>query len=326
MLLTAFLFALAAIAPSSPTGDAILDRYAAARGGIEKIRAIRTIIFRGEYREGDHVSPHAAMSLMRPYYKLVGDAEHPSPDFAEGYDGSAWEYYADPGIVVRTVGAASEAGRHAVYIDGILGYRERGWRVDVTGEEQIGDRRAWRLTVTMRDGIRYDAFFDAESGLLIAERKAAPIHAFGAKVTSEERIGGYRDVDGVLFPFEHKEVEIATGRVLNEMHWTSITLNHDLDRAVFSPPEWKRTPVQELIAQIFAERTDANAVLWTYSDFRREHPDADTDAAIQAVGYQMLKMGSVEPAIALLKQNVIDYPHSATAARALRRANEALEK
>ena len=326
MLLSSLLFLLTATAPAAPTADAILDRYAVARGGIEKIRAIRTVIFRGEYHEGDHVSPHAAMSLMRPYYKLVGDAEHPGRDFAEGYDGSTWEYYGNPGIVVRTVGAASEAGRHAVYIDGILGYRERGWRVDVTGEEQIGERKAWRLTVTMRDGISYDAFFDVESGLLIAERKAAPIHAFGAKVTSEERIGGYRCVDGVLFPFEHKEVEIATGRVLSEMHWKSITLNHDLDRAVFSPPEWKRTPVQELIAQIFAERTDANAVMWTYSDFRRANPDADTDAAIQAVGHQMLKMGSVQPAIALLEQNAVDYPHSETAARALRRAMEALEK
>jgi hypothetical protein len=319
MLLAPLLFILAATAPT-PTAGAVLDRYAAARGGIEKIRTIRTVIFRGEYREGDHVSPHAAMSLMRPYYKLVGDAEHPNPDFAEGYDGSAWEFYGDPGIVLRTVGAASEAGRHAVYIDGLLGYRERGWRVDLAGEERIGERKAWRLAVTMRDGFRYDAFFDTESALLIAERKAAPIHAFGEKVTSEERIGDYRDVDGVLFPFEHQEVEIATGRVLNEMHWKSITLNHDLDRASFSPPEWKRTPAQELIAQIFAERTDENAVMWTYSDFRLANPDADTDAAIQAVGYQMLKMGSVQPAVALLKQNASDHSRSPGAAFGLARA------
>ncbi|HEX3108556.1 MAG TPA: hypothetical protein VHU41_05645, partial [Thermoanaerobaculia bacterium] len=247
-------------------------------------------------------------------------AERPVGDFAEGYDGSAWEYYGDPGIVVRTVGAASEAGRHAVYIDGLLGYRERGWHVDVAGEEEIGGREAWRLAVTMPDGLGYDAFIDAQTWLLIAERKAAPIHAFGAKVTSEERIGDYRDVDGVLFPFEHKEVEIASGRVLNEMHWKSITLNHDLDRAAFSPPEWKRTPVQELIAQIFAERTDANAVMWTYRDFRGAHPDAETDAAIQAVGYQMLKMGDLHPAAVLLEQNATDHPRSATAAFGLGRA------
>jgi hypothetical protein len=325
MLISALVLAfLPAIAP---TADDIIGRYIAARGGIEKMSAIRTIIYRGEYREGDHFSPHAAMSLMRPYLKLVGDAEHPNPDFAEGYDGSTWEYYGDPGIVVRTVGAASQAGRHAVYIDGSLaGYREHGWWVTVAGKETIGGREAWRLVITMSDGFVHDEFIDAATWLLIAVRKAAPIHAFGEKVSSEERIGDYREVEGVLFPFEHKEVETGTGRVLNEMHWKSITVNHELDPAVFSPPEWKRTALQLLLAQLFAERADLDAVMWSYRDFRAAHPNVDTDGAIQAVGYQILKMGDVHSAVTLLQHNAADYPRSASAAfglgRAWRTANE----
>jgi hypothetical protein len=74
------------------------------------------------------------MSLMRPHYKLVGDAEHLSTNFAEGYDGSAWEFYGDPGIVVRTAGAASAAGRHATSIDGpLIDYRQRGSNVMLKG-------------------------------------------------------------------------------------------------------------------------------------------------------------------------------------------------
>ena len=315
------LFLLAVSLSTPPSADEIISQYIAARGGLEKLEAIRSIIYRGEYREGDHVSPHAAMSLMRPYLKLVGDAEHPGRDFAEGYDGSAWEYYADPGIVVRTVGAASAAGRHGVYIDGpLVGYRERGWNVDVIGRETIDGREAWHLQVKMPDGFRADEFIDAETHLLIAERKSAPIHAFGENVTSQELVGDYREVAGVLFPFEHKEVEIATGRVLNEMHWTSIVVNHDLDPAVFSPPQWKRTPVQLLIAQLFEERSDVAAVNWSYADFRAAYPDADLDAAMQAVGYQILKMGNVESAIAVLERNAAEYPRSAGAAFGLGRA------
>jgi hypothetical protein len=326
MLLTALLFT-AATAAALPSANDVIDHYVAARGGIEKLHAIRTIIYRGEYREGEHVSPHAAMSLMRPFFKLVGDAEHPNPDFAEGYDGSTWEYYGDPGIVLRTVGAASEAGRHAVYIDGsLIGYRERGWSVSLAGEEDVAGRKAWHLVVEMPDGFRHSEFIDAETWLLIAVRKAAPVHAFGDKVASEERLSDYRDVAGVLFPFASQEVEIATGRVLNEMHWKSITVNHDLDPSVFSPPEWKRTPIQTFIAQLFAERTDAAAILWSYRDFRAAHPDVDTDLPVQAIGYQILKMGEVQPAVVLLKQNASDHPRSAGAAfglgRALRTAGE----
>jgi len=108
-------------AAGTPTVEEILAHHAAARGGAERLKAVRTIIYRGTYREGGRVvMPHAAMALMRPYYKLVGDPEHPDPDFAEGYDGSAWELYGDPGIVLRTVGAASAAGRHATRIGGPL--------------------------------------------------------------------------------------------------------------------------------------------------------------------------------------------------------------
>jgi hypothetical protein len=321
VLLTSLVLATLATATPVITADAVIERYVAARGGLERMHGIRTMIYRGEYREGEHVSPNAAVTLMRPYYKLVGDAEHPNPDFAEGYDGSAWEFYRDPGIVVRTVGAASEAGRHAVYIDGpLIGYRERGWEVALAGKERIDGRDAWHLAITMPDGFRQDDFIDAETWLLIAERKAAPIHAFGNKVTSEERIGDYRDVAGVLFPFAHKEVELSTGRVLNEMRWKEIVVNHDFDAAVFSPPEWPRTPIQILMAQLFAERSDVKAVMWTYRDFRAAHPAADSDVAMQAVGYQILKMGDVASAVALLKENATAYPRSSRAAFGLGRA------
>src|SRR5258708_5461604 len=132
MVILSFVVALLALPVSSPppTTDEIIDHYVAARGGAEKLKAIRTIIYRGTYHEGDYTNSGAAMSLMRPYYKLVGDAEHPSSEFAEGYDGSTWELYGDPGFVVRTTGAASAAGRHATSIDGpLIGYHERGWTV-----------------------------------------------------------------------------------------------------------------------------------------------------------------------------------------------------
>ncbi|HEY2828692.1 MAG TPA: hypothetical protein VGJ88_01140 [Thermoanaerobaculia bacterium] len=321
VLLTSLMLATLATAAPVTTADEVIERYAAARGGIERMHGIRTVIYRGEYREGEHVSSDAALSLMRPYYKLVGDAEHRDPDFAEGYDGSAWEFYREPGIVVRTVGAASEAGRHAVSIDGpLIGYRERGWEVALAGKERIDGRDAWHLVITMPDGFRQDEFVDAETWLLIAERKAAPVHAFGNKVASEERIGDYREVAGVLFPFAHKEVELSTGRVLNEMQWKAIVVNHELDAAIFSPPEWTRTPIQLLMAQLFAERPDVNAVTWTYRDFRAAHPEADSDAAMQAVGYQILKMGDVASAVALLKENATAYPRSSRAAFGLGRA------
>jgi len=314
--------AAGAPAAGMPTVEEILAHHAAARGGFERLKAVRSIIYRGTYREGGQVVMlHAAMALMRPYYKLVGDPEHPDPDFAEGYDGSAWELYGDPGIVLRTVGAASAAGRHATRIGGpLIDAADAGSTVTLDGTEEIDGRKAYRLLVRMQDGFEQQELIDAASWLLVAQRKTAPIHAFGSSIASEERFGDYRTVDGILFAFAVREVEIATGKVLNEMQWTSITLNRDLDPQAFSPPVFRHTLLQRFLEQLYEERGDEKAVLWTYRDFRRAHADLDTRAGVEVIGYQMVKMGDHQGAIALLQANAADYPRAASSAFALGRA------
>jgi tetratricopeptide (TPR) repeat protein len=127
-------------------------------------------------------------------------------------------------------------------------------------------------------------------------------------------------VAGVLFPHSGREVELATGKVLNEMTWTSITANQPLDASVFSPPSFQRTPLQQFLEGLYAERADTKAVLWSYREFRRAHPEIDPDAGIEFIGYQMLKMGDHQSAIAVLERNAAEYPRSTGAAFALGRA------
>jgi hypothetical protein len=317
----------AAPLPGLPGADEIVARHAEARGGLEKIRGLHSLIYRGAYHEGDDVMPEAAMAVMRPFYKLVGDPEKPDPHFAEGYDGSAWELYGDPGIVVRTVGAAAAAARHGLAIDGpLVDYKEKGSTVEVRGIEKIGGKETYWLRVHMRDGFEEDEFIDRQTWLLTASRKVAPIHAFGKAVSTETRFGDFRPVAGVLFPFSDAEVEIATGKVLNEMHWREIVANKDLDPAVFSPPALKRTPLQTLIDHLFMEREDREAVLWSYFEFRRAFPDVDSDKGMQSVGYHILKMGDLPSAIALLEANATAYPRSSGAFFALGRAYNTAER
>ena len=107
--------------------DEIVDRYVAARGGYERIEAIRTLVYSaGRYQDGDYEgSGKAYMAFTRPYYRVVGNPESPG-GYMEGYDGAAWEWYADPGVVVRTVGAAAGATRRGADFEGMLvNYREK---------------------------------------------------------------------------------------------------------------------------------------------------------------------------------------------------------
>jgi tetratricopeptide (TPR) repeat protein len=244
-----------------------------------------------------------------------------STEFEEGYDGSAWEFYGDPGIVLRTAGPASAAARHGLYILGnLVDYKRQGSSIRLMGMAQIDGRDAYQLRVRMLDGFEQDEFIDAKSWLVIADRKVAKVHAFGTDVPSETRWSDYRSVNGVLFAFLNVEVQIDGGRELNRFQTDGIEVNLKLDASQFMPPQLKRTPSQILMDQIFQEREDADAVRWTYHGFRDAYPDANTETEMEIIGYQMLKMRDAAAAIALLEDNERDYPDSAPAHFGLGRA------
>lgn len=312
--------AVASGSACSLPAEEIVARYVQAMGGQQNLDAIRNTVIHGTYLENGHSSP-AALSRMRPYYKLVGDPMHRSGEFEEGYDGSAWEFYGDPGIVLRTVGAASEAARHGAYILGnLVDFRKQGSTVTRVGSARVDGHDACQLRVRMMDGFEQDELVDAQTWLIVADRKVAKVHAFGSDVASETRWSDYRRVSGVLFAFRNREVEISTGKLLNEFRVDRIDVNLPLDVSMFAPPSLHRTPAQSLMDQLFQEREDTQAVLWTYQGFRSAFPDTDTDTAMQVIGYQMLKMGDMRSAIALLERNAVDYPRSSNAAFGLGRA------
>jgi hypothetical protein len=319
----------ASAATPLPSADEIIARHCAARGGVDRLRALHSIVSYGTYREAgdDQSKPDSVMALMRPYYKLVGDPDHPSKDFSEGWDGAAWEFYGDPGIVLRTVGAASAATRHHASLDGpLLDYRLHGSDVSLQGLDAVSGHPAYRLRVRMSDGSEEDELVDAENWMLVGQRRVAKIHAFGADVATETRFSDFRPVDGITFAFRTQEVEIASGKVLNESVTSKMVLDRTLDPLSFSPPIFQRTELQRFLELLFGERDDAQAVLWTYADFRRGHPDVETDVGIQVIGYQMLKMGEPAASVALLEQNVRDYPASSGAAFGLGRAYNAVNR
>jgi hypothetical protein len=307
-----------------PTVERIVARHIEALGGQQKIDAIHSIVFRLTYREGDFVMPHGYMAKMRPYYKTLGDPKNLRVDVNEGFDGSAWEYYSDPGVVLRTVGAAAAAARHGTeLIDSLIDAGMLGARIAFASEEAFAGKPAYKLHVTLADGFEKDLFVDEQSFFILGDRRAAPVHAFGAAVQSENQFSDYRPVNGVLFPFTVREVEIATGKELNSVTMQSITVNENFDLSYFSPPQFEHTPLQEMLEQLYMGRSDAISLLWTYRTFREANPAIDTRNGVEFIGYQMVKMGDFHGAIELLKANASDYPKSASAHYGLGRAYKA---
>ena len=312
------LVAQSAAAPAPITAQEIVQRYVAARGGLDKLRAIRTLVFRGPPRPNGR--PGRQILRARPFYLNVG---------AEGNDGAPWEAYDDFGLQPRVTDAPGAALRHTAYFDDPLVMTlEPGWNVELTGSERIGDRDAWRRRVTYPDGFVNESFVDKTTWLLIGRRFTAPVHAFGASVTSQAIIGDYRAVNGVLFPFSLRETDLATGQEQDAFTWQTIEANVALDYAAFSPPPRASTPLSRLVNAIFVSRhVTADALGW-YHDFLRDPATAgiDIEAAIESVGYECLKNGAVPTGMALLEENLRAHPASARAHFGAGRAYRAAER
>jgi len=314
------------------TVDEIADRHIQALGGIDNIRSVHSLVIRGIYHEPGEIpsdasvlEPHAYQAFLRPYYEVIGDPEVAHPEIREGFDGSAWEYYGNPGVVLRTVGAAAAATRHASEFlqDSIVDFKEKGTKIELGGMEKIGDLNTYRLQVTLADGFQKLVFVDERSFLIAAERKSAPIHAFGKAVATETRFSDYRPETGVMMYHRALEVEIATGKVLNEFRRVVVEINSLNDPSIFSPSPYPHTPLQQFLEQLYMERTDSVSVTYSYRVFREAHPELDTREGVEFIGYQIVKMGDFKAGIELLHANANDYPHSASAQYELGRAYKA---
>jgi len=300
-------------------------------GGMEKIHALKSLVMRGMYHEGGAIpegTPIVARNynaFMRPYFQVIGDPADPNPGLREGFDGSSWEYYGDPGIVLRTVGASAAATRHTAEFlqDSLVDYTEKGTQIELQGTEKFGGHDCYKIFVTLSDGFRKYVFVDKQTFLTAGGRGTAPIHAFGAAVTSEGWFTDYQPVGGVLIPHRILEVEIPSGKVLAESRVVTAEANTLSDPSIFSPAQRPKTPLQDFLEKLYAERSDAVSVMYSYRLFRRIHPDVDTRDGIEFVGYQMAKTKDFVTSIALLRANAADYPASASAEFGLGRALQA---
>lgn len=290
--------------------DAIIDRFIEAVGGREKIDATDNLVYSGgTYEEGEYRSDgDASMSVARPWFKLVGDKNDPG-DYMEGYDGAAWEWFADPGVVVRTVGAASAAIRHYAGVEHpLVDYGRKGSVAEFLGDSKLDGRTVHVIRLTRRDGFVEQFYIDAESSLINASSGKAPLHAFGKDVATITRIADYRDVDGLLVPHRFISVEMPSGRTISSMQWGRIAANQALPDGWFSPPSFSRTRLQHFIESLIGQRDDLRSVMWTHDEFVRSNPQADIADAVNVAGFQILKIGQVGTAVVLLEANAMRYP------------------
>lgn len=223
------------VASLSQNLDEIIARNAQARGGIEKLRAMKSLRLTARLSQGSFratfMQENKRSDKVREETIIQGMAQ------VQAYDGkSAWQINPfggrrDPELMSRddTRALILDADPDGLLID----YKEKGHKAELVGRDPVEGTECYKIKLTLKDGdVRY-YYLDADSYLEIKIETQSTVR--GAVQFTDTMLGDYEQVDGIYFPFSVEQVETGTDQWLR-LTVEKIEVNPPLDDSVFSLP------------------------------------------------------------------------------------------
>jgi hypothetical protein len=224
--------------PENP--DDLVARHIAARGGLSRIKAVRTIrMTRTVPTIG--ATLNVVIYKKRPGFYRSEQSAPGRPQVVRALDETGlWELQG--GKVVRRPDAmATELRELDADIDGMLvDYRQKGHTVEYAGRGTEAGVAVHKLNVTLKSGAVRQVLLDAQTMLerkQIGQVTLPPDRRVAVTVLFHD----YRDVGGLKFPFAIDEDRDAMGQTF-AFYVNEIELDVPLDDAMFRAPAAGQQP------------------------------------------------------------------------------------
>ena len=218
-----------------PALDVLLARHFEARGGVDKVRSVQSLVQRGDTEVQGLTMPQT-IYRQRPG-KMRTEVGIPGMDktLVSGFDGEqGWEVNPLPGGGPREA-SARRTRRYAVDadLDGVLvDHREKGYTIAQQGQERVRGQMAYKLLVTHPQMKPITIYLDAKTHLE-RMRITEGIHA-GRTVNVETYLSDYREIDGLMIPYKIEDA--IQGNTISIYTLSEVRINDDLDPYLFIFP------------------------------------------------------------------------------------------
>lgn len=220
---------------AAQTVDDVVRRYLEARGGLAKLRAVRSLRLTGTM-ELPGVSAPFTLELKRPD-KMRTEFTVEGQTSIRAWDGRmAWEQLPLPGERPRLMGPeeAAEARAQAdVDLSPLVDAAAKGYTVELEGRDRLPGGDTWKLVVRGKDGSPRTMHLDAKTHLVVqtVDRRAME----GKEVEFVTEIGDYRSVGGLVFP-HRMEVGPRGSPERQRLVVRKVEIDPPLDDARFAMP------------------------------------------------------------------------------------------
>ena len=233
LLLAVVCFNLSA---SSQTADELVNKNIEAKGGMDKIKAVKTRRMTGKMIGGGIVAAtgqeNMRPNLVRETFSLQGMTAVQAYDGSTGWQIQPFGGRKDPELM-------GEDDLRDLLIDSdfdgpLVDYQAKGNVIEFLGHDTVDGDDALRLKVTLKDGDIIYYYLDPDTYLEI--RKETQEFIRGSVRESVSDLGSYKPVAGVMYPFS-----IASGPKNDPSSWQTVTVekievNVPLDNSEFALP------------------------------------------------------------------------------------------
>lgn len=232
-----FFFSSFSLLALSQTADELVNKNLEAKGGIDKIKAIKTLRMTGRIVLPGGLVGSAGQENMRPNevretFTLQGMTGVQAYDGTSGWQIQPFGGKKDPQLM-------GEDDLRDLLIDAdfdgpLMSYKEKGNTVEYLGHDIVDGDDALRLRVTLKDGDIVYYYLDPDTYLEI--RKEVQEFIRGSVKENASEMGSYKPIAGVMFPFY-----IASGPKNDPTSWQTfsidkIEVNVPLENSEFAVP------------------------------------------------------------------------------------------
>jgi outer membrane lipoprotein-sorting protein len=233
-----FLFCLPENASAQEmTVDRLLGLHFEAKGGLERIKSIKTARMGGKLIMGPGNEAPFKMIFKRPS-KIRTEFTVQGMVGIQAYDGkSGWALMPFLGIDKPTPANETQMQslRDTADLDGpLVDWRQKGSSLDYLGQEEVGGKKVHKLQITRKNGETRMIYLDSETYLLVRQESTANIQ--GRETEIETIFSDYKSVEGVWMP--HSIENRTKGSAIGQKTVVyTVELNLEVPDEIFAMPE-----------------------------------------------------------------------------------------
>jgi hypothetical protein len=218
------------------TAEELVAKNTEAKGGIDKIKAIKTLRLTGRVQQDDFTAQIGqeakALNLLRQTFTIQGMTAVQAYDGTVGWQIQPFGGRKDPEVMGED--DLRDLVETADFYGPLIDAKEKGNTIEYLGRDTVDGDDAYKLKVTLKNGDFIYYFLDPDSGLEIRTEK----HQFirGSERATITDLGSYKQVMGVYFAYS-----IESGPKSNPAARTKVTVekfeaNVPIDDSVFKMP------------------------------------------------------------------------------------------